>query len=160
MSLWDLKQKIFNHIANQSGIWTLSLWDLKRWSNSKSRKISTFELCPYGIWNQSRWNNGNALCHLNFVPMGFETRPALICHCFPRYLNFVPMGFETTYVDPCSICEYDLNFVPMGFETSSSTGVCDFTDIWTLSLWDLKLEGAGGGITLKKFELCPYGIWN
>ena len=32
--------------------------------------------------------------------------------------------------------------------------------IWTLSLWDLKLEKSELVYTKLLFELCPYGIWN
>ena len=34
------------------------------------------------------------------------------------------------------------------------------TIIWTLSLWDLKLEENGKRYMDSLFELCPYGIWN
>ena len=37
----------------------------------------TFELCPYGIWNNTEPWTAYMDSHLNFVPMGFET--ALFC---------------------------------------------------------------------------------
>ena len=39
-----------------------------------SNKNASFELCPYGIWNGHTHCPKSLLAHLNFVPMGFETR--------------------------------------------------------------------------------------
>ena len=50
----------------------------------------------------------------------------------------------------------------MGFETVADKMVSSKVDeIWTLSLWDLKLLFTDFCIGHPYwFELCPYGIWN
>ena len=53
LSLWDLKRTGLPSWTILPSIWTLSLWDLKRFTLSV---VSRF------------------LMHLNFVPMGFETK--------------------------------------------------------------------------------------
>ena len=100
-------------------IWTLSLWDLKRLYAKYKVCQRRFELCPYGIWNDvDAYGILQKLNHLNFVPMGFETRFFLNYKLIVSHLNFVPMGFET---------------VPLNLLLS-------FCFIWTLSLWDLKRQ--------------------
>ena len=47
------------------------------WNNSMSDAIADaqkFELCPYGIWNEEyKTDDKSYEFNLNFVPMGFET---------------------------------------------------------------------------------------
>ena len=133
-------------------MWTCSFW----WA--------TFELCPYGIWNNFFWTTSfGIVANLNFVPMGFETtfnkRGILVKN---PYLNFVPMGFETCFPEPplpneaiWTLSLWDLKLA------SLSSGSLSVTTIWTLSLWDLKpSKSFERYVSFAIFELCPYGIWN
>ena len=56
-----------------------------------------FELCPYGIWNETIFNEKYVGQNLNFVPMGFETLTLWSMCKRITNLNFVPMGFETSH---------------------------------------------------------------
>ena len=53
-----------------------------------------------------------------------------------------------------------LNYFPMGFETHHMQVRTQQTMIWTISLWDLKLQMHILKLRKKRFELFPYGIWN
>ena len=71
------------------------------------------------------------------------------------------MGFETLQEQPTTPLTAYLNFIPMGFETCFIRNTRMSVDIWTLSLWDLKLlQKFFTAIKLDLFELYPYGIWN
>ena len=72
------------------------------------------------------------------------------------------MGFETFLLYLLFWKSLHLNFVPMGFETELlGWWFCIRCQIWTLSLWDLKLSSSTSSFPFSEsFELCPYGIWN
>ena len=122
---------------------------------------SSFELCPYGIWNWSYKTNTPSVCSW------FELCPYGIWNNMKQVKKIVLLKFE--------LCPYGiwnalgrtalgsvsyLNFVPMGFETKCCSSNIWKGNIWTLSLWDLKLIHTYKVDDNIKFELCPYGIWN
>ena len=117
--IWNLTRGNKRRLQSVFELCPYGIWNTHAWL-FVSLHMGSFELCPYGIWNlfshkQLYWKH----CHLNFVPMGFETSLYYLAFCLVRYLNFVPMGFETQLEWGKQVKALDLNFVPMGFETPS-----------------------------------------
>ena len=141
ISLWDLKLKWWGvSCVFDEGIWTISLWDLKLcFLVFNYYNLTIFELFPYGIWNYrykcKYWNK----IHLNYFPMGFETASWFIGLRLPTKFELFPYGI---------------------WNLTASANVAEFINIWTISLWDLKLEAWPQSTIIQKFELFPYGIWN
>ena len=89
-----------------------------------------FELCPYGIWNEQNKVSFSFALYLNFVPMGFET------YSLSEFDSLV-MWFELC---PYGIWNLMLSRWPI------------YKKIWTLSLWDLKLD-------LSAYSIVGSSIW-
>ena len=100
---------------------------------------TSFELCPYGIWN----------CQLKIISLKltmFELCPYGIWN----YSNGIA-GITSAFVWTLSLWDLKLCLF---------TQVIYVVSVWTLSLWDLKRSYCFFINIIKWFELCPYGIWN
>ena len=123
--------------------------------------MAIFELYPYGIWNKSITSRAFASCSFELYPYGiwnkrFERGEIDFLVSFELY----PYGiWNYKYGNRRKHKEY-LNFIPMGFETLPNIVRNTVSNIWTLSLWDLKLLSAWLFTAMPPFELYPYGIWN
>jgi len=139
----------------------LSLWDLKHSFGTRVLPSLRFELCPYGIWNETTFLKESGKSWFELCPYGIWNGLFVFVTSIFKYLNFVPMGFETKMKKCLVNIKKNLNFVPMGFETIIRLrGKRCFSIIWTLSLWDLKPNFFKILFDSHQFELCPYGIWN
>ena len=138
MSLWDLKLHEIAYFKQLSKIWTLSLWDLKQ-------LIMVFNKQVKAIWTLSLWD----LKPLSIIPFPkinkFELCPYGIWNIFlskmnlgTLYLNFVPMGFETLFVKVNNISFYIWTLSLWDLKPDGAVNKWKNGTIWTLSLWDLK----------------------